>query len=567
MATQGRNVHGANTADKGWLPMAQTQKPATTLQRAGQWLRETFTVADTRKNDFQFSFDDMSNLPVFNYEQGDYEKLHQLFYGHAESGIQLGGLFAQPIVKFYTAFLIGQLPKVVIRDRTTATDKTNSNGKELDDLSRFSNQFMQDQHGNLIDIVQTGLLYGDVYTAFNLDRNLEGIAPYPQKVLPGFNMFSAGLKTFQVGVTRSLRDPDDFEKKGDVDVIRTYTPEEIIYEAKSENISLTEFGENPVVMPHLLGECPVIHMPNNPMGGSQFGYCEFISSLPFMNIFHNVLVRGFEAQQYAGKPILAVTGIEGTVKAWLKRTFDIDVNSDSTEAVQTKMKNFFQRFKFFAFAGNVDAKYLENKYPIGATGELLDIAFQSIVKVSMLPEFMFGVAIESANASVREQYVSLKAHIRRKRIELGRHLVKLIKWALYFYSVQDTNPETGQKLLTYGFITDPLKLQELSVELIWPQILNSDEQVKLEGLRLMADMGALSFQGVYENLPELIPDALAEIERVRAEFNDKSLPPKGSSSKRTESDRDEKGNRKNQRGLDDKGTGADNSGGSGSGGK
>lgn len=547
-----------------WLTSTTTpaKRPPTALQKMGNWLRETFTMSDMRQDTFRFSFDDLTNLPALNYAQGEYEKLNQMYYGSAESGIQLGALFAQPIVKFYTAFLIGQLPKVVIRDRTAKTTDSSSNGKELDDLSLFANRFLTDQHANLLDIVQASVLYGDVYAAFNLDRNLEAIPPFPHKVLPGFNLFSSGLHTFQVGVTRSLRNPDEPEKKGDVNIVRTYTPEFIRYEATTDSreISLKDFGDNPVELPHLLGVCPVIHIPNNPMPGQQFGWSEFAHCLPYMNIFHHVLVRGFEAQQYAGKPILAVTGIEGTVKAWLKRTFDIDVTQDSSETVQDKMKSFFAKFKFFAFAGDVKAEYLENKYPIGATPELLDIAFKSIVKTSMLPEFMFGVAIESANASVREQYVSLKAHIRRKRVSFGKALSQLIKWALYYYSTFDTNPETGQTLPTYNFISDPERLHELQVELIWPQILNSDEQVKLEALRLMLDMNGLSFEGAYENLQEFIPDAKAELQRVKDEYNDPELPPKGGSSVRSASDRNEPGNRANQRGRDAQGSGGDSTG-------
>lgn len=562
-----------------WLQKRQEAAQALELQRKRVAMAEALTMAQLRTSTYQQDVS-ASYVPLQNYEQGDYENLWDLYVGDSGTGMQLGSLFAQPIVKFYTAFEIGRLPTVVVREKKALGGA--SSGAKITELSQFANQFLNENHAKLIRLVRAKNLFGDAYVTFGPDRNLDVIAPYPAITSPGFYLFSDDphkLHSFRYAIQKTVQTPNPKEgTKGKITVTRYYDPEQVIYLAEAEaGVSVRDYVANPKIqIPNTLGQCPVLLAPNNWLPGTSFGWAEFASCLPFMRILHDVLACGYQSQQYNGKPIMVITGIMGNVLAWFKKTFGIDVKNPESAELERQMMDFYNRHKLFAFADQVKAEFLESKYPIGATAEIAQLAIQAIVRTSMVPEFMFGVAIESANASVREQYVGLKAHIRDKQIEFAPILKQLIKWAFYYYSTVSTNPETGQALDTYGFISDPTKLDSLHIDLIYPPLLNSDEQLRIDALTLLQSMGGLSYRTAYENLQEFVPDAEQELERIAEEFADDKLPPKtgtfggvggGTNTTDGRNPLDTRTNTKSQRARDDKGNAGNNSGRTGGGAK
>ncbi|MFA5714220.1 MAG: phage portal protein [Candidatus Paceibacterota bacterium] len=530
-------------------------------------IEEAYTLGTLRSNPSSLDISMASSIDMVSYAQQEYEKFYNLYFGSYETGMQLGSLLAQPIIKIMTAFTIGQLPKVIIREsKLYSGDVSTSSGTEVNDLSLFANEFLQEFHLQISEGLQVSEILGDAYAVLNFDREPEIISPYPGTLSPVFGLFSNKMFSLSSVSTRKIAVTKGTEtKETDVVITRTWNPKEVLFTAVADNpqVSLKDFGNPKIKVINPLGICPAIHIPNNHVKTNFFGWSEVYQCVPYFNIFHSILLRGIEAQQFVGKPILTVSGIQGMVKTWLKRSFDIDVAKDTDTAVQTKMTAFLNRHKFLAFADKVDAKYLETRYPIGATPELLEIAMKMIVMTSMVPQFMFGGEMSSANATVREQYVPLQAHIKMKQVAFGAVLKKLIKLALYYYSTVTKNEATGATLQSYGFIKNPEELDKYKIELKWPPILNSDANVKLEMLRLLTTINGLSFEGAYENLGDIIPDAETELERLRKEQADTTLPAKTQGAPvRDETNRNEPANTQQQRGRDDQGSAGNNSGGS-----
>lgn len=487
-----------------------------------------------------------------DYSQQDYTLFRNIYNGSSESGMQLGALFAQPIVHFYTAFVIGMLPKVVVR-----AGNIDSSGKrqEEPELSTFANDFLKAEHHRLVQLVKTTLKLGDCYCAFNPNRTLAIISP--ETADPGFYLYTERLNSLKQRQTRYLLNPKT-RRKNKVVITRTWTRDKVIVEAAAEggSIDVKEFGKPKLELTHNIGVAPVVLYANNRDDLSAFGWSEFAGCIPFMNMYHRTLARGFEAQQYAGKPVLKFKGIDGPAKKWLKDSFDIDVDKLDDATEKQKMKNFLEAFKMLTLTGeNVDAEFLESKFPLGATSEMCQLAFQGIVKMCGVPEFMFGANMESSNAVAREQYVSLKSAIQRKRIEFGAVLKQIIKWAFYWYSNAAVDEETGLPITTYSFASDPAALEQLEVELIWPTVLASDEDIKLEAMKLLADINGLSYEDAFENLPYITADPQTSLNRVREEFNDATLPTKGQSNSGEQRDK-----RDTSRKSDDKGNAGNNSG-------
>lgn len=552
-------------------PWSREQSPKITdeqLAAIEAAISEAITMSQTRETGYETEQSGGTGfVPQYGYERTSYEDFHNLYHGNAESGMQIGALLSQPVVNLITAFIISNLPKVVVRDgerfqKSSKSGNGSTEDEKFNQYSGFLNKFLADVHPRLIEAIFTSVKLGDAYVVFGTDRDLEVIAPYPSSCHPGFNAFSDKLHHFRTEVERVLDDPQRQEKIKAV-VSRYWDREEYIFEATSDD-SLGNVVDTPKIQnSHDLGEVPVVHFANNREPGNVFGISELRPLIPFMNLIHSTIVRGWEAQQYMGKPILKVTGIKGNVASWLFKTFGIRVENaaDESDALKTAMFNFFRRFKFLALTDEADANYIESRYVTGATEEIYRMVFKLFVNTSLIPEFLFGSAIESANAAVREQYSGLRAYIAKKQIALEPAIIKLCKFALYYYSTLESDEETGKPLPTYNFVTNPEELETIDIKLIWPKFLNSDEAMKNDAIKMLLEQGVLSKQTAIDNYKELIPHGDKELDRVRSEFSDTSLPQSGKQS----SGQDQQQQRDTQRSNDDKGNPGNNSGRSGSG--
>lgn len=520
-------------------------------------IKESVSLAQTRSISL-YPFNNVLTgfTPVDDYGQGAYQKLNELYTGMHSTGLELGALFAQPITEYYTAFEMGILPQVIVRQK----NKTGGGKSVVEEMSQFSNDYFHEQHDVLIDTALGKNLFGDSYIAFGLDRNLECITPYPASSSPGFNLFNNHLHNFITKIQRIVQMPDGSKEK--VTIIRQFDGAQVLYQAEPENpqINLSDFTQSPkIAQPHMMGECPVVLLANNRKSGSTFGYSQFANVVPFMSIYHQVMLRGFEAQQYMGKPILAITGIPGNVALWLKKTFGIDVTKKTETNTQTSMMEFYKTHKFFAFADQVKAEFIESKYPLGATQEVCKLAFDCIVMMSGVPQFMFGTMMEGSNATVREQYVPIKARLQRKQANWTPALRKIVKWALLGFSTGTTDPVTGTPQVNYGFLTDPTKFDDYTIDIVWPAFLNSDELVHLDVMTLLQNAGSISRLGLAEQYPQYITDAQREIDRIALEAPINN----GTTSGTKNSNVGNVGNRarlKAQRAIDDKGNSGNNSG-------
>lgn len=455
--------------------------------------------------------------PILDYSQMDYILMKAVYDGDPSVGFQMGQAFARPIVTIVSGLEMGKPPTCIIRARK---DK-----KEEEDLTSFANDWLRGQHSTLVDAVITKNRLGDCYVAFNLDRNLEAISPI--ECDPGFNLFDNNLLVLKRVIKKTVMDPKTL-KKGEVTTKTLYTNEKITSLATAEKgsgVSLNNFGKPKIEYPHTIGECPVVHIANNPRTDSVFGTAEFAPCIPYMNFWHKVLVKGFQAQQYHGSPTMWINGINSGVDAWVNKTFNISPGENS-DTVRDKMHEFFSKFKIFPLGEGQEIGFVESKNPLGSTEVLLRVAFQGIVNLCMIPEFLFGSAIESANASVREQFMALKLYIQLKRAVLVPHLIRLITWAVQYQSIITQNLATdlplGKPVIkSYS----PEQLEDFEIIINWPPILNSDEELRVEILQMLSQSGAVSFATLWDNFAEYIPDGQKELKRLVEQRQNKDLQP------------------------------------------
>ena len=450
---------------------------------------------------FQFS----ASAKSYDYEQLDYEKLREIYLGHESTGMQYGALLAQLIVDTMTSFELGELPQARV--------KNYKDGKEDEELTRFANQFLRDQHPALLAAVHTKNLYGDGFVAFNPDRNIEAIPP--EFVDPGWTPFNNDFDNATVIQNRVIKEQGG-TKKAKVKITRQYDKENVEYTIEVEGTGSFEVPKGKKIA-NPMGVCPVLLLSNNPRAGQVFGMSDFYSCIPYFLLYHRVISKGYESQQYHGKPLFVVTGIEGNVKKWMADTFEVDADQTSSTSVQEAILSMFKKHKMLFLSGNVQAGFLESKSPTGRTSEILDIIFTQISRLSGVPEFLFGGEITGSDASVREQFVNLKAKINLKRRQLEPVLRKLIKMAFVVYTTVSNDEETGEPLDTYSLVNTWEDTKEFVIDLIWPELLGSDQRTKLEAVAMLAQAGAISRESMIGNFQQFTANPDEELIRIEEE--------------------------------------------------
>ena len=467
------------------------------------------TLVNLRIDDYTFGgFEQIAEMNnKYDYTKLNYDTLREIHLGLETTGMQYGAMLARPIVDILSAFEIGALPTAVVYDAAS--------GAENPEATKFAQTFLNEQHWALLEAIQTKNIFGDGYVVFNLDRNLESLPP--QMVFPGWSPYSTGLESATIIQMKRIKSQNSSDT-AEIKITRNYNAKVIQY--KSEVVQPVQgiLRPRPVRLPNPLGICPVVHLPNLRPAGYQFGVSDFYACIPYFLLYHQTLMRGFESQQYSGKPILTITGIEGSVKLWLKNSFEIDMDTESEDSVSSKILDMFKKHKLLALSGDVKAEFVESKTPIGKTEEILHVCLGQIARLSGVPEFVFGASLDQANSSVREQYAALRAKIELKQATLTPYLRHLIRMAMVWYSTVSTNEETKEPLETYGIVnTYADALKNFKVELIWPEFLGSEQRNKMEALAMLAQAGAVSKKGLMKNYPELIPSPDAELTEIEAE--------------------------------------------------
>lgn len=466
---------------------------------------------NTKVDTYTFgSFDSVADQLQFDYESTDYDYYRKVIDGNSETGIQLGALLAQNIVFWATAFEIGTLPTAVVTDLK---------GNHDTDVSKFVNDWLSDQHAQLLTICETKNSLGDVYVAFNLDRNLEAITP--DVADPGFLPYSNNLASLRVIQNKYVRNIDT-GRKVKMKIIRNYTDKEITYEAELQTKSkYTDNVKVPdkVKFPNPLGTAvPAMLIPNLKKAGQAFGYSELYWVLPYFEMFHKTLVRGFESQQYSGKPILVVSGIAGDTASWYLRTFGIDVTKQGTVDVDSKLLQLFKRYGMLALADNVKADFIESKTPTGKTKEIMDIVIAQISRVTGIPEFLFGgPGANTTDSLAREQLLSLKKKVEYKQVQLNPYIIRLIRMAMVWYSTVAKNAETGEVLEKIGVVNTFEDTAKYRIKLIWPEVIASDGRLKNEAFAMMLNAGAVSRLSTLKNYQSFIPNPEAELDQIEEE--------------------------------------------------
>jgi hypothetical protein len=437
-----------------------------------------------------------------DYSQGVYDELEKVYFAKNNCNFQFGAAFARPIVEITTAFEVGYgvIPIVLNKD-----------GKVDDDLTAFLQSYIETNIWSLLQACTDKAAFGDTYVSLTLDRSLEVLSP--KFVTPQFYMYNDQIESLEVTQYKFKINPAT-KRRVKVAVKRFYDKERVEYSAEGRGITV-----KPVKLDNPFGFVPVVKLSNLLTAGKQFGLPEYYYSIPYMNAWHKVLMRAIEAQQYMGKPILQITGISGSIKVFIQNMFGVNVDTDTDEDINEAVRKFYERFRTLMFPNDAKASFIEAKFPLGEAAKLLDKLFGNICSTSMVPQFLFGEIVDSAQASLREQYETILTKTENKRRYLQQPLSKICQMVLIAHSLKMENPETETSydslFSTINF--DTFDKGDLKIKFIWPTILTSDNRLKTDTLLKLQAQNTMSKKTLLENFPEFVPNPDKELVQLEEE--------------------------------------------------
>lgn len=258
------------------------------------------------------------------------------------------------------------------------------------------------------------------------------------------------------------------------DIIREYVNDELIDER-----------------PNILGEIPIVHIPNHPATGSPWGLSDVQDLVSLNRQYNETATDIVDIVNYHAAPITVVIGAKpsqlekGANRVWSVGNKDVTINN------------------------------LENGVDLDGPVEVLDRIKVAMHEMSGVPETALGQAQPVSNTSgvaLSIQFQPLMQKFELKKIQYGKGLKKVNELALR--TLFTFEPETTvYNPLTEGIIqpgdvlsVDPTDPLVYVTDIDWPSPLPVDKLIKLNELQAMMALSLESRRGALKELGEQFPD-------------------------------------------------------------
>lgn len=350
----------------------------------------------------------------------DYDMARAL-YDNTHDDYKLGAGFARVIVNNRAAFM--GIPTFSSSDKNAQVI--------LDD-------FQEENKSNFIRTIVEFLRDGDSYVYISKESPDE-FALYPEKkTFVKLTFIDPNAVDVEVDpithepnkyiVTQTLQWTDEYgsENSAEVQQIHTVGQEELRLIS-----GLLPPGTEEGVRPTGLTFIPIQHF-KNAYSHSLYGNSELEPIVPYMKVYHDVLLHAMQGSKMHSTPKLGL----------FVKDVDRFKRSNFPSAKPHEEVDLTGR-EIFIFSPEEKAEFIEPSSPTGAAKELLKLVFYNIVDASETPEFVFGVHTPSSLSSVKEQMPILVRSIERKREQMTQAWQRLARMVLYFSSGKAGDKKVG----------------------------------------------------------------------------------------------------------------------------
>lgn len=267
------------------------------------------------------------------------------------------------------------------------------------------------------------------------------------------------------------------------DVIREYVNDELIDER-----------------PNVLGEIPIVHIPNAPASGSPWGLADVQDIISLNRQYNETATDIVDIVNYHAAPITVVIGAKPSqLEKGANRVWSIGNKDVKVENLQS----------------NVDLQY---------SIEVLSMLKRAMHEMTGVPESALGESQPISNTSgvaLSIQFQPLMQKFELKKLQYGKGLKKINELALrtlFIFEPAATvyNPLTeGIRQPDQVDFADPSDPLVYFTDIDWPSPLPVDKLIKLNEIQGMMAMSLESRRGALKELGEQFPD-----EKLREIFDE-----------------------------------------------
>ena len=468
-----------------------------------------------------------TNSESVDYTRNDYD-LFQSIYWASEvptpdnkskvgAEYQLAASLAKPIINSATAFIVGTGYEVEL-------DSTLLSPDQLQSATDVINDWLDENKNSQNETVKFGLRDGDSYLYINDKLEADMLDPRTVDVILdamtnehiGYDVKEAVDEIVGNGETQVVTYIKKY-RKSRLEIYRVEKNEEIgadklyyveVYTTEGKLILFsqgivpedveTDDGGNAVISGEIVERpLPIVAIHNEAEPRAVYGNSELQNVLVQFKNYTGVLKESTKNVIYNGSPVLAIKGAQK------------EQMEDETDDAGEKRMSFDGDNVLFLEGENADAKYLNTTSIMDDSGKLLEVYFYLILEGSETPEFVFGAAVQSSMASVKEQMPIVAMKGTRKRTEFTdsiKHMIRIIidrKIAL-------SDPD----MLPLEEIKDTIK-----IKVMFPDITDEDGVLTKETIDMLLLNGIISSKTALKlsAVGDKISDHDKEIEQAKAD--------------------------------------------------
>lgn len=411
-------------------------------------------------------------VPTNDWGRADYDFYERAYFARVK-GLELSGLLIKPVISKIASWTLGRAPKWSVQGKTAQTALTD---------------WWTAHHAEILAAWEGALKQADAWVVINSDLSVTLLPPDSVDPIVADDDYSMviGWRVTQVHVH-----PDSTAR---MTIIDEYYIDRRVHRVEIDGVTRQE-----IIYPNLLGMLPIVHIANQPSTGQVFGHSEAEALLPLLHKYGEVFEAAIEGNVLQGRP----TPTLGFVDVPSLEKFD---EENVRYETQTLPDGTTERVKIY----DVDLSHLlvyagakfgyESPGPFTAdTAQLLELKFYLMLEHVELPEFVFGNAIKSSDASAQTQLPIFLEFIKARRGKMTKWLVQVATIVLAYLSLMRTR----------------VAAQVPSLQ--WEALDQQDGQLTLATIKWAYASGLLDKLTALQLMPVEVDDPEAVLAKAKAE--------------------------------------------------
>lgn len=371
--------------------------------------------------------------PTKDWGRPDYEWWRRAYYCRVQ-GLELSGLFLKPLVSKVSSWVLGMGLDWKTTNEATQTELNTWFAAHLFDLLR---------------IMRASLKQGDSFAVINADLSVTLLPADTVDPIVAEDDYS---NIIGWRVTQVLAHPETLAKR------MTITDEYFI-DSRIHTVAIDGRQTTITRYPNLIGRLPIVHIANARDEGDTFGHPEAEALVELLLRYNTTLEAAVDGNERQGRPtpVLSFETVADLDKFWT----DYGVRESrtlpdgTTEQVTTIGVDLTQ----ILTVSGAEFQYAAPGSFTQDTSTLLGLMFYLLLEHAEIPEFVFGNAIASSQASANTQMPVFERFIEGRRGEAADWLVEIAQIVNAYQALttpgvsQETPSLQWQKLTQDGTLT------------------------------------------------------------------------------------------------------------------